>query len=218
MSARPPAGAPDPTPGGAGSRPPAGSPEAEAELVRQAAGDGEIRAEREPAEAEEAQVERDLDELLRQTRSERDEYLELAQRTQADFENYRRRVGRESEEAERRARAKLASELIGVLDNLERALVAAGIDPAAATVDDDGGDGALARGVLLTFRELQSVLGRAGVEAYDPAGERFDPKLHEALQTRSEDGAESGLVLEVVEKGYRLDGQVLRPARVIVSD
>ena len=197
MTARRPAGAPEPEPKRESERPAPGAA---------------------PAAEEGERVERDLEELLDQTRQERDEYLDVAQRVQADFENYKRRVGRESEEAERRSRAKLAGELIGVLDNLERALRAAGIDPASGGEDLDEGDGALARGVLLTYRELTGVLNRAGVEAYDPAGEHFDPNWHEALQTRAEDGTEGGVVLEVVEKGYRLDGQVLRAARVVVSE
>jgi molecular chaperone GrpE len=158
-------------------------------------------------------VEQDIEELLA-TRKERDEYLELARRTKADFENYRKRAAGETSEAERRGRAGLARELVPVLDNLERALAAANIEPDAPEADD--GDG-LAHGVLLVYRDLRSTVERAGVETYDPAGERFDPNWHEALSTRPDEGAEPGTVLETVEKGYRLDGQVLRPARVIVS-
>jgi molecular chaperone GrpE len=163
-------------------------------------------------------VERDIDELLEDTQRERDEYLELAKRARADFENYRRRAAEEVREAERRGKSSLARELIPSLDNLERALRAAGIDPDS---DDDGegnGDGGgLAHGVRLVYREIRATLERAGVETYDPTGERFDPRWHEALATRAQEGAEAGVVLETVEKGYRLNGQVLRPARVVVS-
>ena len=158
-------------------------------------------------------VEQDIEELLT-ARKERDEYLELARRTKADFENFRKRAAGETSEAERRGRAGLARELVPVLDNLERALAAAGIDPEAPEADDGAG---LAHGVLLVYRDLRSTVERAGVETYDPAGERFDPNWHEALSTRPAEGTEAGTVLETVEKGYRLDGQVLRPARVIVS-
>jgi molecular chaperone GrpE len=161
-------------------------------------------------------VEHDIDELLDEARKERDEYLELAQRTKADFENYRRRASREAEEAERRAKSGLARQLVPVLDNLERALRAAGVDPDAAE-EDDGDGGGLTHGVRLVYRDLKAVVEHAGVETYDPAGERFDPEWHEALATRPTDDGEPGIVLETVEKGYRLDGQVLRPARVIVS-
>jgi molecular chaperone GrpE len=71
---------------------------------------------------------------------------------------------------------------------------------------------------MLTYRELNGVLARAGVEHYDPSGERFDPAWHEALQTRTDEGSEPGTVVEVLQKGYRLDGQVIRAARVVVSE
>jgi len=159
-------------------------------------------------------VEQDLGELEKLSR-ERDEYLDLAQRTRADFENYRKRAVREAAEAERRGAAKLAAELVPVLDNLERALAAAGLDPEAEAPPEADG---LAAGVLLVCRELRTALDRAGVEPYSPLGERFDPEWHEALQARADEGAESGTVIEVLEKGYRLDGLLLRAARVVVSE
>jgi molecular chaperone GrpE len=166
-----------------------------------------------------ADVERDLDALLDETKRERDSYLELAQRTRADFENYRKRMAAETSAAATRGKAELARGMIGVVDNLERAIEAAGIDPAAAlagTIPD--AEGALEQGCLLTYRDLSAGLGRAGVEAYAPIGEPFDPHWHEALQTRAEEGTKPGRILEVMQKGYRLDDQVLRPARVVVSE
>ena len=75
------------------------------------------------------------------------------------------------------------------------------------------------RGVeLRAARSSAAGSADAGVEAYDPAGEQFDPEQHEALSAQPAEGTESGVVLETVEKGYRLDGQVLRPARVVVSE
>lgn len=153
------------------------------------------------------QVERDLDELS-ETKRERDEYLELAQRTKADFENYRKRVAKETSEALARGKAGLARELLPVIDNLERALES-GSDP--------GAHESLVKGVGLVLEELRGKLAGAGVEAFDPRGEKFDPQLHEALSTQQAEATEPGLVLETVEKGYRLNGQVLRPARVVVS-
>ena len=165
------------------------------------------------AEEDAVAVESDLDELAAAHR-QRDEYLELAQRTKADFENYRKRAARDAAEAELRGRSALARELVPVLDNLERALLAAGVDPQGTDADGE----ALAQGVLLVYRDLRSTVERAGVETYDPAGERFDPQWHEALSTRPGDGADPGTVVETVEKGYRLGDQILRPARVIVSE
>ena len=98
------------------------------------------------------------------------------------------------------------SNLTTVVDNLERALATAG-----------DAEKHLAEGVALVHSELIAVLERNGVEQFDPAGEQFDPTVHEALSTRSEEGAKPGVVLDVVEKGYRSNGQVLRPARVVVS-
>jgi molecular chaperone GrpE len=166
----------------------------------------ETEAEREEREAE-ARVEQDLDELS-EAKRERDEYLELAQRTRADFENYRKRVAKETSEALARGKAELARSLLPALDNLERAL-AAGEDAAAHE--------ALVEGVAMVSDELHSRLKGAGVESFDPTGEKFDPQLHEALSTQPAEGSESGIVLETVEKGYRLNGQVLRPAKVVVS-
>jgi molecular chaperone GrpE len=212
---RRPAGAPDGGSGRAGAPP---QPREPAPGGNRAGSEAEAQdsAANHPTGVDAGQVERDLDELLGETRAERDEYLELAQRTRADFENYRRRAAQESEQAGRRAKSTLARELVPAVDNLERALRSAGVDPDAEEPADDGGG--LGHGVLLVYRELQATLERAGVEVYDPTGERFDPTWHEALATRSEDGAEAGIVLETVEKGYRLDGQVLRPAKVVVSE
>ena len=137
---------------------------------------------------------------------ERQEYLALAQRTQADFENYRKRAAKEAAAAGRRAKSGLVAELLPVVDNLERALSSAGEQ-----------EEHLAGGVRLVHSELVAVLARNGVEQFDPSGEKFDPAFHEALSTRDADGAEPGVVVDVVEKGYSLNDTVLRPARVVVS-
>ena len=215
---RRPAGAPDE------ERRPAGMPQDSTDApagapgrAAQGAAEPETRSE-EKASIEEQKVERDFDELLEETKRERDEYLELAQRTKADFENYRRRVAGDADAARSRGKAELAAELVPVLDSLERALNAAGIDPGAALAGEVPAGGALEQGVVLTYRDLRGTLERAGVEAYDPSGEKFDPEWHEALSTRAENGADAGVVLETLEKGYRLDGRVIRPARVVVSE
>ena len=152
-------------------------------------------------------VEKDLDELG-EARRERDEYLELAQRTKADFENYRKRVAKETSEALARGKAELARQLLPAVDNLERALEAG---------EDASAHAALVEGVGMVRDELHARLENAGVESFDPTGEKFDPQLHEALQTRPDEGTESGVILETLERGYRLNGQVLRAAKVVVS-
>jgi molecular chaperone GrpE len=180
-----------------------------------------------PEDESAAALDADLDALLADVRRERDEYLEIARRARADFENYRKRAARDAQEAESRGKAGLARQLVPALDNLERALRAAGIDPDSGTPSERGeapseevsAHEALARGVALVYGELRGALERAGVETYDPTGERFDPTQHEALSVRAdEDGVDPGVVIETLDKGYRLDGQVLRAARVVVSE
>jgi molecular chaperone GrpE len=161
-----------------------------------------------PPAGEADQVEHDLDSLLADTQRERDEYLELAKRTKADFENYRKRMASEVQAAQARGRIEVAREVIDAADNLERALAAA---------DSDNGEG-LSAGVEMVLGGLRETLTRNGIEAVDPQGERFDPTQHEALSTQPVDGAQSGVVVEVVQKGYRLGEQLIRPARVVVSE
>lgn len=159
-----------------------------------------------PEQTEEGQeVEQDLDALLSDTQKERDEYLELARRTKADFENFRKRVASDLQAAEARGKISVAREVIEAVDNLERALEAAG-----------EGEG-LAEGVEMVLGGLRETLSRNGVEVVDPKGETFDPNRHEALSTQPVDGAESGTVVEVLQKGYVLGDHLVRPARVVVS-
>jgi molecular chaperone GrpE len=143
-------------------------------------------------------------EILEQTEEASENYLELAQRIQADFENYRKRAAREAAAAGERAKSGLVRELLPVVDNLERALASA-----------EDGEQHLAEGVRLVHSELIAVLERNGIEQFDPVGDKFDPGEHEALSVRND--GEPGVVLEVVERGYRANGTVLRPARVVVS-
>jgi molecular chaperone GrpE len=153
---------------------------------------------------EESEIEEDLDQLVK-VGAQRDEYLALAQRTQADFENYRKRVARDATAAQERGVAKLARELLPALDNLDRAL-----DAAAA-------EDPLLEGVRLVRSELAAALARVGIESFSPAGERFDPEQHEAIVQRPVEGAEPGSVAEVYQAGYRLNGTIIRPARVVVA-
>ena len=132
-------------------------------------------------------------------------YLDLAQRLQAELENVRKRAARDIAQAGQRAKANLVRELLPIVDNLERAL-------ATANPEEDH----LAEGVRLVHVELINTLERNGIKAFDPAGEQFDPNVHEAISMREGDNG-SGIVLDVVEKGYKLGDNVIRPARVVVS-
>jgi molecular chaperone GrpE len=132
-------------------------------------------------------------------------YLELAKRTQADFENYRKRMARENAAAAERGAARLAKELLPALDHLELAL------KAAAGHED------VIKGFALVRDELIAALGKSGIQAFSPAGEPFDPNEHEAMAQQPSEDAESGTVLEVYQQGFRINGQILRPARVVVA-
>jgi molecular chaperone GrpE len=176
----------------------------------QAKGTGETSfadAEAPPASQREAAeaVEQDLEALAARAK-ERDEYLALAQRTQADFENYRKRMARENAAAIDRGVAKVAKELLPALDHLEHALK-------AAVGHED-----VVKGFALVRDEIVAALGRAGIQSFSPQGEPFDPNEHEAMTVQPSEDAESGTVIEVYQQGYRLNGAVLRPARVVVAE
>jgi molecular chaperone GrpE len=182
---------------------PQGDPLGEATGVRPHHEPAEPPAEEDGAAAE-GEVEADLAELT----ARRDEYLALAQRTQADFENYRKRMAKEVRVAEARGMSKLARELLPALDTLHLALDRSGAEAG----------GPLGEGVRLVLGELMAALARAGIEAYSPHGESFDPQVHEAVGQRpAEDGEEAGTVVEVMQQGYRHGETVLRPARVFVA-
>src|SRR5882757_6938037 len=135
---------------------------------------------------------------------ERDKYLALAKRTQADFENYRKRMARENAAAVDRGMAKLAKELLPAIDHLELAL------KAAAGHED------VVKGFAMVAGELQAALNRVGIQTFSPQGEVFDPNEHEAMAQQPHEGVEPGTVVEVYQSGYRINGAVLRPARVVV--
>lgn len=189
------------------------SPDPDRNLTPSGAGEGPAAAAQGPPDENTAgDVERDLDALLAEAELKRDEYLEIAKRTQADFENFRKRMTAEVQAAGLRSKAQLAAEVAAGLDDLERGLQTAGLDP-----EGDSDDG-LAHGVLLVFRGLRETLKRNGIESVDPKGEKFDPNQHEALSTVTVEGTGPGVVVEVLQKGYRLGDQLIRPARVVVSE
>jgi len=181
------------------SEQPAGEPEAPVAPT--------ASTESEPAEDHEAALEHDLDELAAKAQRA-DEYLELAQRTKADFENYRKRASREAAMAQDRGVIRLAKELLPAVDNLDRALAAAG---------DSGNGGELLSGIKLVHADVIAALARVGIEPFSPEGEQFDPTWHEAVAQQPSEGAEPGTVVEVYQRGYRLGESVLRPARVVVA-
>ena len=139
--------------------------------------------------------------------AERDAYLALAQRVQADFENYRKRAVRDQERLVAHAHERLVRELLPILDDLERALGAAEQHEEAKVIE----------GVEMTRSALANALTSEGVEEIVAEG-NFDPHVHEALLAQPVEGVEPGSIVQVVQRGYRLGDVVLRPARVIVAE
>jgi molecular chaperone GrpE len=139
---------------------------------------------------------------------DREQFLELAQRTQAEFENYQKRARRDQAEEKRYAQRPLAEDLLGPLDNLERAIAAA---------QQAGDTGVLAKGVTMVASQLLEVLRRHGVTRTEALGQPFDAHLHEAVMQQPTADHPPMTVTQVLEHGYQLHDRVLRPARVAVS-
>ena len=164
-------------------------------------------ADEEDEEVEASEPQAPAPDPLAAVAAERDEYLALAQRVQADFENYRKRAAREQERLVAHAHERLVRELLPILDDLERALEAAERHEEAKLVE----------GVKLVEQSLRRALTKEGLAEIETEG-AFDPHVHEALLTQPGDGADSGSVLEVVQRGYRVGDRVVRPAKVIVAE
>ncbi len=163
-----------------------------------------------PAEEEqqaEAQAEPTIDqwrEALETAVKQRDEYLALAQRAQADYQNFKRRNQQTRTEAYDDGVRETITALLPVLDNLERAIAAA-----------EGESEALLAGVKMTHRQLMDNLTRMGLEEVPALGEMFDPDIHNAVMKTTE--GEPGTVTEVFEKGYRVKGRMIRYAMVKIA-
>jgi molecular chaperone GrpE len=126
----------------------------------------------------------------------------------ADLENQRKRLARDIEMARKFANERLLSDLLPVFDSLDAGLAAAGAD---------AGAGALRQGMELTYKQLLKVAADNGMEVLDPTGQPFDPEHHQAISQGEAEGVAPGHVINVFQKGYRLNGRLLRPALVIVA-
>ena len=155
----------------------------------------------EEAAVDAEQLQKDLDAAT----AKAEEYLNLAQRVQADFDNFRRRNESVRTDAFADGQQAVASAMLPVLDNLERALEAAGES-----------DDALRTGVEMTLRQLRDALNKLGVTPIDRLGEKFDPKVENAILQGSPDEGEPGTVCAVLQKGYMVGSFVLRHAMVKV--
>ena len=130
-------------------------------------------------------------------------------RIQAEMQNVRRRVERDIENAHKYALDKFSADLLPVVDNLERAL-------SAISVDDES-QKAVAEGIELTLKSFVDVLSRFKIEPVDPAGQPFDANLHQAVSMVPNPDLEPNTVMDVFQKGYTLNGRLIRPAMVVVS-
>src|SRR6476469_3695002 len=160
-----------------------------------------------PAPGPDAAAQPELDRIA-ELELERDSYLDHLRRLAADFDNYKKRQARLAEQQAAQAGARILRALLPVLDDLERSLSA---------LEAAGVDETLRGGVVLTGRALRDVLDREGLAEIAPEGETFDPREHEALMAQPTAEVAEGTVLAVVQAGWRLGEQVLRPARVVVA-
>lgn len=149
-----------------------------------------------------------LEAMIGELKAERDNYLDLARRERADFDNYRKRVEREMKEIKKQSLASFLKDFFGPLDDMDRVLQES---------EKSHSFDALATGVRIMEENFWRVLAKAGVRRIDAKGKPFDPVLHEAMAAVPSADAPVNTVLEVYESGYKLDDHILRPARVIVS-
>jgi molecular chaperone GrpE len=174
--------------------------------------------ERDQAQAEQAQEESDscseelsaeeLARLLEEARAKADEHWDRVVRAQAEMDNLKKRHQRELEQAHKFGLEKFVAELLGVWDSLEL-----GYEAAKENHDVDK----LLEGTELTLKMLADAMGKFGVEQIDPQGEPFDPEKHQAMQVVERDDVPPNTVVEVIQKGYSLNGRLVRPALVMVS-
>lgn len=150
-----------------------------------------------------------LDDEIARLQADLEKARDMALRAQADAQNVKRRAEQDVEKARKYALERFCSELLPVVDNLERAL--------EAGVGDDEVLKPIAEGVELTLKSFLDALHKFQIEAVDPAGEPFDPQLHQAMTMVESRDAEPNTVLAVMQKGYTLHGRLVRPAMVVVS-
>ena len=158
------------------------------------------------SEAEEAAAP-DAEELKAEIEALKEEIAEKDDRhlrLQAEFDNFRRRTLREKDDLRQNATADLLGDLLPVLDNFDRALVHAEESP-------------VLEGIVMVQRQLMDILERAGLSKAGEVGEAFDPKFHDAIMQEEREGTEAGVILEVLQPGYKLHDKLLRAAMVKVS-
>nr|WP_198930109.1 nucleotide exchange factor GrpE [Rodentibacter sp. Ppn85] len=169
----------------------------------------QVQAE-DPLEEAIARVQELEEQLKTQVEETSKKEQDLLLRTRAEIDNIRRRTEQDVEKAHKFALEKFSKDILNTIDNLERAL------STPANTEDEGVK-ALFDGVELTLKELVATVGRFGVEAVGVVGENFNPDLHQAISMQPAEGFESNQITAVLQKGYTLNGRVIRPAMVIVA-
>lgn len=159
----------------------------------------------------EEQADTDIDSLMNQLEKEKElaqTNLDLALRVQAEMDNLRKRTARDVENAHKYALERFVNELLPIMDSMELGMSAA---ESAENIDD------LREGMTLTMKMFSAAMEKFNVKTLEPQGEKFNPEQHEAVSMQEIDGAESGTVVTVMQKGYELNGRLVRPAMVVVA-
>tara|TARA_B110001454_G_scaffold83323_1_gene80063 strand:- start:552 stop:1160 length:609 start_codon:yes stop_codon:yes gene_type:complete len=170
--------------------------------------DAEVAAENsENMESKEVDVEflqRQLEKLQEQSKVSLDKVV----RAQAEMENLRKRAARDVENAHKYALEKFTNELLPIMDSLELGLSAS---VKAKNLND------LCKGMELTLEMFNTVMEKFGITMIEPKGEKFNPELHDAVSMQETNDSNSGIIIEVMQKGYTLNGRLIRPAMVVVA-
>lgn len=149
----------------------------------------------------------DADDPMAGLQADIDRFRDLALRSQADFENYKKRCAREKEEAIKYANSSLLERLVGIIDNFELGLAAA----------KEQADSPIYSGMVLVQKQLSDLLADNGLQPVEAEGEMFDPNMHEAVSYEPSDQFSEGKVVRQIRRGYRYKDRLLRPAKVVVS-
>lgn len=179
----------------------------ESEVTNEAVNE-EVQTDETLQEAQDA-VNDDISALLKDAQDEAAKHKDLALRLQADMENLRRRTRLDLEDAHKYALNKFVDALIPAMDSMEMGMQAAAQEGATKE--------SIREGVEMTFKQMLDVLGQFNVERLDPKGEKFNPQEHEAMTMIPSPEHESQTVVDVIQKGYKLNERLVRPARVIVA-
>lgn len=158
---------------------------------------------------EQAAVEQDVHALLAEAQAQAAQHFDSLLRLQADMENLRRRTEREIDNAKKFALERMVNDLLPILDSMEM-----GLQASSQAVNEQD---TIRQGLEMTLKMFQDVMARFQVESVDPTGHKFNPQEHEAMTMQPSADHEPNTVMFTVQKGYKLHGRVVRPARVVIS-